>query len=108
MKIETLFELALETGASDLHLMVGLPPILRIDGRLIQQEDYPPLTNNDITQMLDQIISQEQKDRFSQDKELDFAYALDLKARFRINVMWQQENIKHRLSDVAVHSSINR
>ena len=93
MKIETLFERALEAGASDLHLRVSLPPILRIDGYLIPQADYPPLTNNDITQMLDQIISQEQKDRFSQDKELDFAYALDLKARFRINVMRQRKTI---------------
>ncbi len=93
MKIETLFELALETGASDLHLMVDMPPILRIDGRLRKQTDYPLLTNNDITQMLDQITSQQQKERFSRDKELDFAYALDFKARFRINVMRQQKTL---------------
>jgi twitching motility protein PilT len=93
MKIETFFGLALETGASDLHLMVGMPPILRIDGRLKKQENYPILTNNDITQMLDQITSQQQKERFSRDKELDFAYALDNKARFRINVMRQQKTL---------------
>ena len=93
MKIETLFELALETGASDLHLRVGLPPILRIDGRLRQLNNCPPLTNNDVTQMYDQITSQEQKERFSRDKELDFAYALDMKARFRINVMRQQKTL---------------
>ena len=92
MKIETLFELALETRASDLHLRVGMPPILRIDGRLSQQ-DYPPLTNNDITLMLDEITSLEQKERFSRDKELDFAYALAHKARFRINVMRQRNTI---------------
>ena len=93
MKIETLFELALENGASDLHLMVGLPPILRIDGRLKKQNDYPPLTNNDIALMLNQITSQQQKERFSHDKELDFAYALDYKTRFRINVVWQQNTL---------------
>ena len=93
MKIETLFELALQTRASDLHLNVGLPPILRIDGRLIKQNSYNLLTNNDIAQMLDQITSEEQKERFSQDKELDFAYALDLKARFRINVMRQRKTL---------------
>jgi twitching motility protein PilT len=93
LKIETLFELALQTRASDLHLNVGLPPILRIDGRLIKQNSYNLLTNNDIAQMLDQITSEEQKERFSQDKELDFAYALDLKARFRINVMRQRKTL---------------
>ena len=93
MKIETLFMLALESGASDLHLNVGLPPILRIDGRLRKQNDYPLLTDSDISQMLDKIISAEQKARFSRDKELDFAYALDVKARFRINVMMQRKTI---------------
>lgn len=93
MKIDTLFERALETAASDLHLRVGLPPILRINGHLRQQGDYSVLTNNDIVQMLDQITSQEQRDRLSQEKELDFAYALDLKARFRINVMVQRETL---------------
>ena len=85
MNIETLFNLALDNGASDLHLRVGLPPILRIDGRLKHREDFPLLTNIDIKQMLDQITSQEQRDHLSQVKELDFSYELELKARFRIN-----------------------
>jgi twitching motility protein PilT len=91
MNIEILFKLALETGASDLHLRVGLPPILRIDGRLKHQENYPVLTNDDIKQLLDQITSQEQRERLSQEKELDFSYELELKARFRINVMIQRK-----------------
>ena len=91
MKIEILFKRAVETGASDLHLRAGLPPILRIDGKLRQLEEFPVLTNNEITQMLDQIISSEQKERFTQDKELDFAWAYDFKARFRINVMRQRK-----------------
>ena len=91
MNIETLFKLARENGASDLHLRVGLPPILRIDGRLRKQEGYPLLTNDDIKQLLDQITSQEQRDHLSQEKELDFSYELELKARFRINVMVQRK-----------------
>ena len=93
MKIETLFKRAVETGASDLHLRVGLPPILRIDGRLRRQEDYPPITNNDLVEMLDQIASQEQKRRLSKEKELDFARAFELQARFRINVMMQRKTL---------------
>jgi twitching motility protein PilT len=93
MKIETLFKRASENGASDLHLRVGLPPVLRIDGSLKHQEDYPVLTNDDITQMLHQITSQEQRDSLSREKELDFAYALGLKARFRINVMIQRKTL---------------
>jgi len=73
-------------------------PILRIDGRLRKQEGYPLLTNDDIKQMLDQITSQEQRDHLSQEKELDFSYELELKARFRINVMIQG---KHSVWHVA-------
>ena len=93
MKIETLFRLAVETKASDLHLRVGIPPILRINGRLVRQEHYVPLTNDDILDMLGQIASPEQKERLAKEKELDFAYALDLVARFRINVMMQRKTL---------------
>jgi twitching motility protein PilT len=91
MTIDSLFIRALEMKASDLHLRVGLPPILRIDSRLKRQEDFPPLTNDDVMQMLDQIVSKEQKAHLFAEKELDFAYALDFVARFRINVMWQRK-----------------
>jgi twitching motility protein PilT len=90
MEIDVLFKRAVDAGASDLHLRVGLPPILRIDGRLKRQEDFPVLTNDDAMQILEQIMSQEQRARLFADKELDFAYALGSQARFRINVMWQR------------------
>jgi len=78
MKIETLLRLAVEAKASDLHLRVGIPPILRINGHLIRQEHFLPLTNDDIADMLGQIASPEQKERLAKEKELDFAYPLDL------------------------------
>jgi twitching motility protein PilT len=93
MKIETLFKLAIDTGASDLHLRVGLPPILRIDSHLERQKDFVPLTNGDILDMLEQIATPKQQQRFSQEKELDFAYPLDCQARFRVNVMVQQQTL---------------
>jgi twitching motility protein PilT len=90
MEIDVLFKRAVDKGASDLHLRVGLPPILRIDGRLKRQEDFPVLTNDNAMQILEQIISQEQRTRLFADKELDFACALGSQARFRVNVMWQR------------------
>jgi len=91
MKIDALFKRAVDMGASDLHLRVGLPPILRIDGRLKRQEDFPILTDDDAMQMLEQIMSQEQKIRLFADKELDFSCAFGSQARFRVNVMWQRK-----------------
>jgi len=91
MKIEQLFKRAVDMGASDLHLRVGLPPVLRINGHLRRQEDIPVLTNDDAMQMLEEIISPEQKARLLAEKELDFAGEFGFLARFRINVMWQRK-----------------
>jgi twitching motility protein PilT len=91
MKIDVLFNRAVDMGASDLHLRVGLPPILRIDGRLKRQEDFPLLSNDDAMQILEQITSPEQRKRFSTEKELDFGGAFGSLARFRVNVMWQRK-----------------
>jgi twitching motility protein PilT len=93
MKIETLFKRAVENRASDLHLRVGLPPILRIDGHLQRQADIPQLANDDILQMLDEIATPQQRERLSREKELDFAYPYELAARFRINVMLQRKTL---------------
>ena len=57
MKIEILFKRAVETGASDLHLRAGLPPILRIDGKLRHLEEFPVLTDNEIKQMLELFVN---------------------------------------------------
>lgn len=91
MKIELLFKRAVDMGASDLHLRVGMPPILRIDGHLKRQDDFPVITNEDALEMLEQITSQEQRQRLFEEKELDFASAFGHTARFRINVMWQRK-----------------
>jgi len=93
MEIEKLFKLAVSMRASDLHFRVGLPPVFRIDGHLKQQNEFPPLTNDDAVKLLEPIITQQQRERFYTEKELDFAYALDTLARFRINVMWQRKTI---------------
>ncbi len=48
MKVDELLGLTLDRGASDLHLTVPSPPVLRIDGALVPQEDLPPLTARDV------------------------------------------------------------
>lgn len=90
MNINELFQLAIDTKASDLHLRVGLPPILRIDGRLKRQVNLPIVTNDDALLVIEQIASTEQKKRLLDEKELDFACAFGSMARFRVNVMWQR------------------
>ena len=88
--IDELLKRVVETEASDLHIRVPSPPVLRIDGELKIQDDLPEVTAKDAEGVLEQIASPEQKSAFLRDMELDFAYGLPGLARFRVNVMKQR------------------
>jgi len=90
MEMNELLKLMVNKGASDLHLTVSSPPVLRIDGELIPQEDLPPLTAEDIELALEQVSTEEQRAAFDSEWELDFAYGVPGLARFRINVLRQR------------------
>lgn len=89
-KVDELLKLMVDKGASDLHLTVPSPPVFRIDGVLIPQEDMPPLTARDVEFAFEQVSSQEQRVSFSRELELDFAYGVPGLARFRVNVLQQR------------------
>lgn len=93
MEINELLKLVVDKGASDLHLRVESHPVLRIDGRLIPQDDFPLVTSDEVERLFEQIATQEQRDTFYRDKELDFAYTLEKLARFRVNILWQRKTI---------------
>ena len=90
MHINELLTLMVNRGASDLHLTVPSPPVFRINGELIPQEDLPPLAAKDIGLALEQVSSQEQRAVFDREWELDFAYSVPGLARFRVNVLRQR------------------
>jgi twitching motility protein PilT len=84
--IDELLTLVVNTkGASDLHLAVGLPPVLRVDGHLLQApyEAFTPQTSQRIVY---DILTDEQIQKFESSFELDFSYALGRMSRFRVNV----------------------
>lgn len=93
MEIDQLLKLVVDKGASDLHLRVDSHPVLRIDGKLIPQDDFPRVTTHEVEKLFEQITTQEQRDTFLRDKELDFAYTLGRLARFRVNILYQRETI---------------
>lgn len=93
MDVIELLKLMVERRASDLHLRVPSPPVLRIDGNLTPQENLPPVTVNDVELAFEQISTAEQKGRFHLEKELDFAYSVPGLARFRVSVMQQRGTI---------------
>jgi len=80
---------AVQLGASDLHVTEGLPPMVRVDGK-VRPLDYPTLTSNNTRDMIYDVLSNEQRQRLENDWELDFSYALPHTARFRVNVYFQR------------------
>lgn len=90
MEVKELLKLMVNKGASDLHLTVPSPPVLRIDGELVPQDDLPPLDARDIETALEQLATQEQRAVFASEWELDFAYAMPGLARFRVNALRQR------------------
>ena len=89
MLIDELFTLMKNKGASDLHLTVGVPPILRINGELFQTP-YEPLTPEHTQALIYSIMSDEQKSRFETKNELDFAFSIKDIGRIRVNVFRQR------------------
>jgi len=82
-----------DKDATDLHLKVPSPPVLRIEGALIPQEDLPPLTVKDIESVFEQITIQEQRDAFNREHELDLAYSVPGLARFRVSALRQRGTV---------------
>ena len=85
--------IVLETGASDLHLTSGTRPQLRLNGHLTPLEDFPELTPNVIQRIMYAAITQKQREKFEEVLELDFAYSVPGKARFRVNMYRQRDSV---------------
>lgn len=84
MVIEDLLKELVEDRGSDLHVSSSLPPIKRVDGKLVRME-YPPLTSEQVEELLFPMMSNDQRRRLEQDWELDFSYGIKGMGRFRVN-----------------------
>ncbi len=94
MDIVALLDTARDSRASDLHLIAGSPPMLRVRGGLTPADGLDKLTAADVEAALSQLATPEQYQTFRDELELDFAYAMSDGGRVRCNVAWQQGSIK--------------
>jgi twitching motility protein PilT len=90
--IDDLLRLVVEWKGSDLHLTVGVPPVIRSDGRLMPTP-YERVTPQDSQRMCYDILSDEQIQKFESTWELDFSYQVPRVARFRVNVFKERGNL---------------
>jgi len=90
MDVNELLRGMAEKAASDLHLRVPAPPMLRVDGDLVPMEGESGLSPADIEEAVRQCTTEAQRVSFREELELDFAYSVPRLARFRVNVMQQR------------------
>ncbi|MDP2309046.1 MAG: type IV pilus twitching motility protein PilT [Pseudomonadota bacterium] len=93
MDLASLCRLALKTGASDIHLKVGVPPMLRIHGDIHAVPDHGPLSNEELSKAMWDIMSPLQRERFKSTNDCDLAHSVPGVARFRCNVFRSQQRI---------------
>jgi len=95
MKIsaDQLFSLGAQMGASDVHLVVGQPPLIRKDGQLSYLPDMDELAEVDTQQFVTDLLVKPQREKFYQTKELDTAHELEDGTRLRINFHWSMGTV---------------
>ncbi len=88
--LRELLDIAVKKGASDLHLSAGVPPMIRVDGDLLPESQYPPLEPSDTQRLAYSVLSEEQRKRFENTRELDISFGIKGLSRFRANVFMQR------------------
>lgn len=91
--LEDLLRAMIENGASDLHLCVGSPPAMRIDGTLRSLPDTSPLDMASMEAILYPVLDGDQRERLIKTRELDFSISIPGLSRFRGNVLWQRNTL---------------
>lgn len=100
-RIEVLLEEVIKKKASDLHLQVGLPPMLRVDGSLTPVSGAEVLNEESIETLIFAILDEDQKEILLKDKEFDFSFVFGDLGRFRVNAFHERGNLAAALRLIA-------
>ncbi|HET6349901.1 MAG TPA: PilT/PilU family type 4a pilus ATPase [Candidatus Krumholzibacteria bacterium] len=92
MNIKQLLEKMIELGASDLHIKPGIPPVVRVNGKL-QRMNFPAPTPREMEEVARKILTPMQREKFEGTREVDFAFGVTGLARFRANFYVQRSSI---------------
>lgn len=90
--LNELFSTAVKSSASDIHLVVGRKPILRVDGELIEVPQTSAMMQTELEKMIMSILTPGQKEKFLTERGLDISYEIEDGSRFRVNIFWERDN----------------
>ena len=93
IKISDVLLVAKQAKASDVHLTVQLPPMMRVNGHLVRMEQFPVLTPDDTLELMLSITNDHQREVFNSKGELDMSFAVDPIGRYRVNAFRQRGSV---------------
>ena len=93
MDIKKILEMCVQYQASDIHILVGVPPMLRLHGKLLIVPETKAVTPGQADELVNSLLSEQQRELFKVDRELDFSYNLQKGERFRVNVYYEKGNV---------------
>jgi twitching motility protein PilT len=97
MDIKKILEMCVQYSASDVHILVGVPPMLRLHGKLLMVPESKIMTPAQAEELVTSLMSEQQRELLKIDRELDFSYSLANGARFRVNVYYEKGNVSAAL-----------
>ena len=89
MDMQRLLKAAIQFKASDLHIQVGSPPTVRVDGTMVGM-NVPAVSAEEVRELVEQVAEKAQRDRIETERSCDFSYFVPELARFRINIFYEQ------------------
>lgn len=103
LELNKLLSIALERNASDLHLKVGEPPVIRVDTQLIRMDNYGVLSNDLVSDLVKFMLTPGQQELFKVQQDIDISYSYKDNLRFRVNIYNQKQVLGIALRSIPNH-----
>ncbi|MBI3548894.1 MAG: type IV pilus twitching motility protein PilT [Elusimicrobia bacterium] len=94
MELVEILKTAVQAGASDIHLVIGKSPMMRLDGEIAEIPGFTPINGDESKRLIYSILYEEQRAKFEENWELDCSFAISGFARFRVNVLLQKNGVE--------------
>ena len=94
MELVEVLKTAVQSGASDVHIIIGKPPLMRVNGEISEVPGFPKINAEESKRLIYSILYEDQRARFEQNWELDCSFAITGLSRFRVNVLLQKNGVE--------------
>src|ERR1700740_899000 len=94
MELVEVLKSAVQAGASDIHFVIGKPPLMRVSGEIVEIPGFSKITAEESKRLIYSILYEEQRAKFEENWELDCSCAVSGLSRFRVNVLLQKNGVE--------------